>query len=69
MAGAFPIGPMAGYEILPNELEVVNCTGRTYYFAIHKEGAKWVVMLVTADGAGEINAMDEREHGESDTVD
>ena len=68
VTGAFPIGPMAGYEILPDELEVFNCTGRTYYFAIHKEGKKWVVMLVTADGAGEINAMGEREHVATDTV-
>ena len=68
MSGAFPIGSMAGYEVLPGELEVVNCMGRTYYFAIHKEGKKWVVMLVTAEGAAEINAMEERSHDPSDTV-
>ena len=64
MAGAFPIGSMAGYEVLPDELEVVNCTGRSAYFAIHKEGEKWVIMLVTSEGASEINALDEPEgHG------
>ena len=68
MNGAFPIGSLAGYEVLPDELEIVNCTGRTYYFAVHKEGKKWVVMLVTAEGAGEINVMEDREHAPSDTT-
>ena len=69
MSGAFPIGPMAGYEVLPDELEVVNCTGRTFYFAIHKEGDKWVVMLVTAEGASEINALEAPERYANDQND
>ena len=69
MPNAFQVSPMAGYEIIPEELEVVNCTGRGAYFAVFIEGKKKVIMLVTAEGAGEINTMEDREHAPSDTVD
>ncbi len=68
MSNAFFIGSLEGYELLPDKLEVVNCTGKGAHFAVHKEGSKWVVMLVTAEGAGEINMMNGRDHGPTDTV-
>ena len=68
MSNAFFVGSLEGYELLPDKLEVVNCTGRGAHFAVHKEGSKWVIMLVTADGAGEINMMNGRDHGPSDQV-
>ena len=69
MSNAFPIDAMAGYEILPDDLEIVNCTGRRVHFAFFMEGRKKVVMLVTADGAGEINMMNGRGNEPTDTVD
>lgn len=69
MSNAFPIDSMAGYEVLPDELEIVNCTGRRAHFAFFMEGKKRVVMLVTAEGAGEINVMEDRVHAPTDLTD
>ena len=69
MSNAFQVSPNTGYEVLPEDLEIVNCTGRSAYFAVLIEGKKKVVMLVNAEGAGEINLMNGRDRGPSDQVD
>ena len=69
MVRSFLIRSMTGEEVYPNKLELVNCTGKGAWFSIHVEGKKTVIMLVTAEGASEINAMDEPERYANDAVD
>lgn len=71
MMNAFYVESMRGYECIPEKLEVFNSTGRGCHFAVHKEGTKWVVILVTEEGADQINAFgDEAENGgRSDPLD
>jgi hypothetical protein len=60
MRGAFPIEANSGFQVLP-DLEVVNCKNQRQYVAVLMEGKKRVVMLVTAEGAEEINVMEDQQ--------
>ena len=69
MMGAFRIMPNEEEEIIPEKIKLCNGTGRAAYFAIHEDRGSLLIVLVTSDIAGEINVMDDRDYGVSDTVD
>jgi hypothetical protein len=69
MMNAFYVGSMKGYEVLPEELEIFNSLGKGAYFAVHKKGKKTVIILVTEEGATEINIFGDETNGRSDPLD
>ena len=70
MMNAFYVDSMTGIEVIPEKLEIFNSLGKGAHFAVHKENGKWIVILVTAEGADQINVFgDKKNGGRSDPLD
>jgi len=67
-ANAFRVMPMDEEEVIPDKIKICNGTGRAAYFSVYEDRGSLLIILVTADVAGEINVMEDREHPASDTV-